>query len=107
MMTYILTFFAGMTVGVTTLLLHQYSVKRAVNAEMQKARNRYNMISDENDRLRGRINELTRDRTNSSSYRQGLEDGVKRGKDMQKWEVLESTLSGNGKRTVQVGGAAK
>lgn len=107
MLTYILTFIAGGIVFTALLLLHQHSVKRAVEAEMQKARGRFNSLSDENDRLRGQINALTRDRADSNGYKRGVEDGFQRGKNMLPFERLENTLSGDGRRNVRVGGVTK
>ena len=107
MVAYILTFISGGIISVTLLLLHQHSVKRAVDAEITKARGRFNALSDENDRLRGQINALNRDRADSSGYRRGVEDGYKRGKNVHQWEILENTLNGDGKRSVQIGGGPK
>lgn len=103
MTAYIITFIVGMLLGAGTVLTHQNLVKRAVAKEQNRARRSYNAMAEENDALRGQINELLRCQDSRDSYRQGVEDGKRKGQNMSHLEVLQGTLEGNGRRSLKVG----
>lgn len=100
---YVLTFLAGMAVGVGGLLAHQYSVRQAVGREQYRARRQYDVLARENDDLRVQVQDLQRCQDSRDSYRQGMADGIQRGRNQSNLEVLEGTLG----RNARVGSARR
>lgn len=104
MVGYVLVGLISSTVSVSLLLLHQYSVKRAVQAEQIKAKREASLLRAENARLEENYRALEFSAETARARAAGKLVGIQEGRNMNQAEKLVRELQGNqGRRNVQVG----
>lgn len=104
---YLAAYAGGIVTGVGLLLAHQYSVKRAVKIEQVRAKREADKLRSENVRLREDCQAYELSAETARARAAGKVIGIKEGRNMSQAETLVRELDGNGKRSVQIGGASR
>lgn len=104
---FVMTYIFGVATGMALILINKYNVDKAVRAAEEKADKKLREKDNELHDLREKCNRLKRDMGWDDGYQQGLEDGIRRGKNMSEGEKLEDALSRGGHRKTTMGGGAK
>lgn len=107
MIRYILTYLGGIATGVTLLLAHQTSVRRAVQFEQTKAKREADKLRAENARLTEDIAAYELSSEAARAREQGKIVGLREARNQSSYQRLEQSLNPGNRRTVQMGGGVK
>lgn len=104
----IAAYLGGIVTGVALLLLHQRSVRRAVQLEQARSKREADKLRGHIDRLQEDCRALELSAETARARAAGKIVGIQEGRNMSQAEILVRELEGkDGQHTVKVGGGAK
>lgn len=108
MIAVIAAYLGGIATGVTLLLLHQRSVRRAVQFEQARSKREADKLRGHIDRLQEDCRALELSAETARARAAGKVVGIQEGRNMSQAEKLMRELEGEeGRRRVQMGGVPK